>query len=91
MSPARLARPILAMLLASSLGLLTTAGPADAAAVKENRVKFSAQVAKDCLKNGGNEKACAALALAADPPLDGITDVSISFQYDPSGHRWCQI
>jgi hypothetical protein len=83
MSPARLARPILAMLLASSLGLLTTAGPADAAAVKE--------VAKDCLKNGGNEKACAALALAADPPLDGITDGSISFQYDPSGHRWCQI
>lgn len=53
--------------------LVVTATLLPAAAVKKNKVKFSFDVGQDCLKHGGSEKACAALALAADPPGDGIT------------------
>lgn len=74
-----------AAVLLGAAGLFTAA-PLQAATVKKDRIKFSATVLKDCLKNGGNDKACAALAIAADPPGDGITDLSMSLKYDPG--RW---
>lgn len=63
--------------------------PASAVATR-GKIKFSMKIYKDCIGKKPPSKSkiifCEALAIAADPSPEGITNINMSISYDPS--KW---